>query len=246
MKKDLQQLGLTKNESLVYEQLVHHGPCKAGLIIPKLDIHRNLVYRALESLIEGGYVTKVIERGVWHFHITDPHILLTNIRRREEVFTSVLQEIESHQSRKNNQIVVYDGIESYRRFWIDSLKRVPDGTVDYVAGGELTDWYPIMGEKCMKEYFDIARKKKIEWRQIYFEKDPKEIQKLKNASVPHQSRLVKLKKPLKFAGNFNVMHDFVLLHTMGKTPRIIEMRDKDLVSLFKNYFDVLWEQGEEV
>lgn len=242
MIKDLQYLGLSKNEAIVYEMLVKHGSCKAGLIIPKLDIHRNLVYRALESLVENGYATRVIKSGVWYFQITDPHILLTNIKRREKIFADILTEIEQYQDRVTRQIVVYEGLESYRNYWVRSVERMPEGTTDYVAGGVLAQWHDVLGKKTLEEYYKIVKGKKMKWKQIYFGLSDRELKTLKESPVPSESRIIRSSKSSDFwGGNFNIIHDTVILHTMNTKKniyRIIEMRDPELVSLFKNHFVV--------
>ena len=96
MIKELQLIGLGKNEATIYEALVKYGPCKAGVLIAKLDIHRNLVYQSLEKLIREGYVTKVSTNGVWIFHITDPHSLLGNMRQKESMVTQIIKEIQNN------------------------------------------------------------------------------------------------------------------------------------------------------
>lgn len=159
MIKELQAIGLSKNESKVYEALVKYGPVKAGELIVKLDMHRNLVYQSLDSLVHKAFATKVMQRGVAVYQITDPESLLTSIRRKEEIFRDVLSEIQSYHNQASNQITVYEGPESYRHFWISSIGRAPEGTVDHVAGAGLPNWYDIMGERALKKYFKIAKKK---------------------------------------------------------------------------------------
>lgn len=245
MKKKLQLLGLNKNEALVYEVLVKHGPCKAGLVIRKLDINRNLVYRALESLVLNGYVTRVEKRGVWYFQISDPRSLLTSMRRKERMFTEVLKEIELYQNQANRQIVVYEGKESYGNYWVRSLERIPAGTIDYVAGGEVKQWSEFIGKKKTKRYWELATEKKITWKSLYFGISPTEIGLLKQLPISIECR--EWKKPSKkFLGNFNVIHDTVILHTMFDPPRIIEIRDQLLATMFQNYFDMMWEQARQV
>ena len=245
MKKELQLLGLTNNEALVYEMLVKYGPCKAGLIINKLDVNRNIVYRALESLVLNGYVIRVEKRGIWHFQITDPHSLLTKMRRKEELFGEVFKDIEQYQNQAHRQIVVYEGIESYGNFWIRSLERAPVGTIDYVAGGEIKQWSAFIGHERMKQYWKLAQEKKLEWKSVYFGISQAERELLKQLPIPVEARVWQ-KPPRKFPGNFNIIHDTVILHTLTDPPRIIEMRDEAIVPMFQNYFDIMWNQAERV
>ena len=47
-------------------------------------------------------------------------------------------------------------------------------------------------------------------------------------------------------GNFNVIHDTVILQSFVEPLRIIEIKDEVMVSVFKNYFDIMWKQGKEI
>jgi len=40
--------------------------------------------------------------------------------------------------------------------------------------------------------------------------------------------------------------DTILLQIFGKKPVIIEIRNKELVKGYLNYFNLLWEQGKKV
>jgi sugar-specific transcriptional regulator TrmB len=244
MKRELQLLGFQKNEALVYEVLVQYGPCRAGVLINKLTINRNSVYRALDTLVLDGYVSRVERNGVWEFQITDPHILLTNMRRKEAVFEQVAAVIEHYQTQAQRQIVVYEGRESYANFWIRSLERAPIGTINYVAGGEVRQWLNFMGKR-LPEYFAVAKERKIRWYQLYFGITDEEKQLLRSVSVDIECRLWH-KPPRPFPGNYNILHDTVLLHTFIDPPRIVEMKDDMLVAIFQNYFDMMWDEAEPI
>lgn len=244
MIKELETIGLNKNEAKVYEALVKFGPCRAGLIIARLDIHRNLVYQALESLIVKGYATKVTKRGVWHFQITDPESLLTGLKRKEKILSQVIKEIQTYQHKTDQQIVVYEGIDSYRNYWLSSLERVPDGTIDYTVGAPTNkDWIKLLGDSY-RDYLELRIKKKIKWKTIHFKITEGERKMLQEYPELTEYRL--WPRDVECLGNFNVIHDTVILHAITEPPRIIEIRDKDIVRVFRNYFDMMWEKSKPV
>jgi predicted DNA-binding transcriptional regulator len=241
---ELQILGLGKNESVVYETLVSNGPCRAGELIAKLDIHRNLIYQSLEKLISRGFATKVKVRGVWTFQITDPHSLLSAFRLKESVLSTIIEQINTNHKRTEQQIVVYEGVESYRNFWLSSLERVPVGTIDYVLGGsiDVSGWVKFMGSDYTK-YNELRKKKRIIWKTIHFnELTPTDKEVLEENSDLTEYRIIP--RNIKQDGNVNIIHDAVILHTWENPPRIIEIRDPLLVIMFKNYFDILWDVAE--
>lgn len=243
--KELQVVGLGKNEAIVYEALISQAPCKAGVLITKLEIHRNLIYQSLEKLIEKGFVTKVKERGVWTFHLTDPHALLSAFRRQESVLSTIIEQVSLHRSKSSQQIVVYEGFESYRNYWISSLERVPTGTIDYVLGGsiEMSNWMKLMGSHY-KKYDELRAKKKIKWKTIQFAMTESEWELLESRPDLNEYRIIP--KDIKHVGNINIIHDTIVLHTWEGSPRVIEIRDSLLVGMFKNYFEILWEVAKPV
>jgi sugar-specific transcriptional regulator TrmB len=244
MIKELQTIGFSKNEAIVYEALVQYGPCKAGLLINRLDIHRNLIYQSLEKLVLKGFATKVIEDKVWRFQITDPNSLLSKVKKQENIFTEIIKTIQLHSNKSEQQIVVYEGLESYRNYWIESLQRIPEGSVDYTVGTpETAGWVELMGNKY-KEYNNLRIKKKIMWKTICFKVTEGEIAMLENHPALTEYRL--WPRDIEVKGNFNVIHDTIILHTVADPPRIIEIRDKMLVTMFQNYFDMMWEKSQPV
>ena len=245
MLKELQLIGLSKNEAKVYEALVSSGPSKAGFLIIKLDIHRNIVYQSLESLVSQGYVTKVSKRGVWHYQITDPNSLLSSLKRKENILKEIIVEIKTHKLNSNQQFVVYEGVESYKSFWQQAIERMPEGSVGYVAGGTLARWEEHLKRKDYVTYSEIAKKKKIQWKQIYFDLNEREEKLLKTEPMFMETRVWEGTQE-SLPGNFNVLGDTVILQTLVSPPRIIEMRDEIMVELFQGLFDRLWEKAKPV
>ena len=227
MRDELQVLGMTKNEAEVYEQLVKSGQTKAGHLIARLDIHRNIVYEALDSLIRKGFVTKIEKRGVWWFQITEPDSILTMLKRRQ-------------------QITVYEGIDSYRAYWVSSLERMPEGATDYCLGVPSQSlWIKLLGPSAYKEYMQIRKRKKILWKTVVTKVTEGEKKLFSEAPELTEFRL--WDQSFEQIGNFNVVHDTVILQVMKPdAQRIIEIRDADMVTVFKNYFDAIWNQAKPI
>ncbi len=246
MQQELQVLGLTQNEAKVYEALVQSGSTKAGQLIARLDVHRNIIYEALESLIRKGFVTKISKRGVWWFQITEPDSILTMLKRREQVAEEVIKEVKHYKQQVEQQITVYEGLESFRAYWLSTLERFPEGTVDYCLGvPDQNEWMHIMGESAFKKYTDMRRSKKMYWKTVLFSltQDERKLY----AMTPELIEYRLWPQPCNPIGNFNVIGDTVILQVMKPpTLRIIEIRDKDMVTVFKNYFDAVWAVAEPV
>ena len=246
MIKELQLLGMSRNQAITYWALVKQGPCRAGALIEVLNIHRNIVYQSLDGLIHKGYVTKVSMRGVWQYQITEPGALLINLKRHEEIARNIIEEIAAISQNASRFIKVHEGIESYRRYWLTSIEHVPQGTIDYIAGGNIEPWSEIMGKTFLKAYWQLCADKKIQWKSLYFGITKTERKALMDSSVSFEARNWTGAVPQNFSGNFNVIGDTVILHTVQKPPRIIEIRDEAIAPMFQNYFDIMWDQAEPI
>lgn len=244
MLEQLQAIGLTRNEAKVYEMLVQYGPCKAGLLITKLDIHRNAVYEALDALVRKAFATKIRARGVWQFQITEPDSLLTALARKEQLTREVMEEIQLVRKQTEQQITVYEGVDSFRAYWLGWLERVPEGTVDYAVGiPNLEKWTEFLGP-AYEQYMECRAEKKIVFKTILFSVGEQEKEIVRSNPDITEYRL--WKKDISPIGNFNVIHDTVILQTLGHSPRIIEIRDKDLVAVFRGYFDAMWVESKPI
>ncbi|HWQ60211.1 MAG TPA: helix-turn-helix domain-containing protein [Candidatus Fimivivens sp.] len=238
----LEELNLSPNEAKVYLALVETGLTSAGEIIKKTGFHRSVVYETLDKLMERKLITRLTKQHIAHFQALEPDRLLQNIHRQEAIAKDLIGDLKKLAKMDQSEITVYEGAESYRRFWLESMERMPKGSTDYVAGSIGKEWYEIMGDKALKRYFKIAQERDIRWKMIVFDKDDYEKTFLDNYPGFHwQTRFID--RPFSKEGNFNVFGmESVILHSATE-PLIIEIKNGSLVKIFQNLFDILWENG---
>jgi len=241
----LQELNLSPNEAKVYLALIESGLTSAGEIIKKTRLHRSVVYETFDKLLERKLITKITKQHIAHFQALEPDRLLQNIHRQASIAESLIQDLKKLAKTNDSEITVYEGAESYRRFWLESMERMPKGSTDFVAGSVGKGWYDIIGEKALQEYFKIAKKRNISWKMIVFDKDDYEKTFLSNYPGFHwQCRFID--RPLAKEGNFNVFGtESVILHSATE-PIVIEVKNQSLVKVFQNLFDILWESGVDI
>src|SRR3990167_3675456 len=113
---DLQTLGFTKNEMTVYLALIPLGQAKAGEIIKKTGMHRNLVYQSLESLQKRKLVSVSESRGITIYQALNPTQLLNEVKSRQALTAGVVEELKALQKKPPKQeIIIYEGIEEVRQ-----------------------------------------------------------------------------------------------------------------------------------
>lgn len=238
----LQQLNLSLNESKVYEALLQIGQTSAGEIIKRAQLHRSVVYETLDKLIDKKLVFKIEKKNIAYFQATDPSRLLQNIKSQEDVALDLIPKLKDLVDTKLPEITVYEGVESYKRFWIDLYKRMPEGGTDYISGSIGQKWWDIIG-KDMEKIEKIRIKRKIKYKAILFAKDPMDLSLLKNREI-NEFRLIE--RDTTRNGNFNIYGgDTVILHSATE-PLIIEIKNPTLVKVFQNIFDLLWSMGKKL
>jgi len=79
----LQNIGLNKNQSLIYEVLLERGPLAASLIQRRVGIDRSLVYVVLNELITMNLAIRDGTKKVAAFSAANPQTLLNLVQEKE-------------------------------------------------------------------------------------------------------------------------------------------------------------------
>jgi len=144
----------------------------------------------------------------------------------------------------DQEINIYEGYEDFKSFHLGLLNRMKPKITGHVLGAVGDRWYECLGNK-IDEYEEIRLKKRIKWKMIIYKLSQKEKDTLKKLSKLTDYRIIS--KELEVPSNMNIWgDDTILLQIFGKKPVIIEIRNKELVKGYLNYFNLLWEQGKKV
>ncbi len=240
----LQDLHLPINEARVYLALAGLGESGTGEIIKKTGLHRSVVYESLDRLIDKKLAWKFTKHNIAHFSPTDPELFVRRAKAELDTAHELTPQLHHLIKGKSPEISVYEGVESYRRFWLDSVRRLPKGSTDYVAGSMLGKKWAEYMEPDLKKFFAIRIEKKIKWKMIIFGRDEWELSLKKQYPDLHEYRLVE--KRVAKTGNFNIFEkESIILHSIVE-PMIIEVKNPSLVKVFQNLFDILWESGKPI
>jgi sugar-specific transcriptional regulator TrmB len=244
MVNQLMDLNFTRSEATAYVALVKLGQTSAGGIIHTTHLHRSVVYESLDKLINKKLVFKLTRHGIAYFQATDPEKIILDTKNQQDIAAIIVPKLRHLVGTKMPEITVYEGPEEYARFWIDSVKKAPIGSVDYVAGSIGEEWEKIIGSSKINQYFKIAEARKISWKMVVFDKtDAYKTFLKKRPNFKWECRYVN--SAMTKEGNFNVFGNSVILHSAAE-PMIIEIKNESLVKVFKNLFDILWESGAKV
>ncbi|NQZ85402.1 MAG: hypothetical protein HRU03_06805 [Nanoarchaeales archaeon] len=104
--EQLEQIGLNRNEAVVYLGLLKNGNSSASNLVKFLGIHRNIVYDNLEKLIEKGLVSYITEENKKIFISQESDSLLEfldsekeKINKKVVVAKELMSEIDTYKTK---------------------------------------------------------------------------------------------------------------------------------------------------
>jgi len=162
----LEELGFKHNEALVYLALIKLGQVKSGLIVKDTHLHRVLVYGALDSLINKGFVAYVIKENIKYFNATEPSRLLKLVKEKEKIAQELVKEADLliNKQSEGQKVEVYEGIKGLKTALSNMLDELNEKDEHYVfASGNMS--------KFVGDYYYLYQrekeKKKIKTHVIY-------------------------------------------------------------------------------
>ncbi len=124
----LQQLGLSKNEALIYEVCLKEGEISVSSIAKKSNIHRRNVYDALKRLIEKGVIFEVLNQKESLYQAVEPQKFMEFIKEKEEMLSRALPHMQSLylSTPHKNEVYIYKGIEEWKNYMRDIIRTGED------------------------------------------------------------------------------------------------------------------------
>lgn len=240
--KDLQSIGFPKNLAHVYLALAEFGgQAKAGEIIKKTDLHRNIVYGCLDKLINKQLVTKIEERGVASYKLLDTARLMNEVRQREQLTLNIIEELDTLKKHPQTQeVIVHEGLEGFRNFSFSTLEKLNQGEVIYVIGSIGDTWYKCMGKENYEKYKQIQTKKQIRWDMVLYANSEMDSKLAKENPDLCQIKLVPQNN--KNPASVIIFGDTIGLQIFTDPISVIEIKNKALAQVYLNHFNYLWTQ----
>jgi sugar-specific transcriptional regulator TrmB len=232
---NLEELGLSKNQSLVYETLIKHGECTSTKISSLSGVPYGRIYDVLGKLIEKGFV-RIVPGRTKIFIATSPQDLIKIIEQKE----TSLQKVK-------------ENINSLQKFYESQQKEIIE-----IATGDKGFWKIIqeMEEAKFSEYsirwnfkeragnLDVV-KNKIK-RKI-------DIKDLINPNQENRETVFKLKKAntqtriLKNDGvAMSIQDEEEVLVGLIKSNTTLLIRDKPFAKIMKKMFEETYKNAEEI
>lgn len=247
----LEKIGLAKNEAKVYLALLSLGTTSSKAIIAKTLMHRQLVYDALDKLIEKGLVSFISEAKRKYFKASDPENLLNifnkkqqELEKQKKEFSAIVKDLKNLQEKhvEEQGAEVFRGKKGINSLLNDMLKEKKE--VQTIASSEVTaEAFKYHAEFNLPKFHLIREKNKTPLKIIFSEEMKDRARKL-NALKFTESRVL----PKEFTSNSstNIYGGKVSIIMWGSQPFGVLIKSKELALSQRKHFELLWKIARKV
>lgn len=230
----LQELGLTKNESLVYKALLEQGPSQAGLISRKTGLHRRTVYDTTEMLIKKGLIGYILKNNRRLFEAVSPQRFLDIVKEKENLISDILPEMLQvfNEKKEKQETNFYKGKQGLKTVFEDQIETKKE----ILILGASPNAYEIL--RFYFKWFDKRRiKYRIKTKIIFTEKNEFKIPYTEIKYLPQ-----KYASPVAV----NIYGDKIAIILWSKeNPLAIVIKNFEISEGYKKYFNLLWKTAKE-
>lgn len=236
--KVLEEIGLSKNEAIVYITLLDLGSATATKIADKSKLHRTTVYDVLDRLVEKGMASHILKKETKYFEAAEPESLLGILKQREENLLKVLPQLKlsNKMSESKAKATIFEGLAGVKTTMRQNLETLKDGDTFYVFGvpKNVTD---LVGRPFLDWFHKKRIEKKVTMWHIYNE-DAGERMKYMNSLPYTKARYF----PPEYSNPVvtRIHGNKVVFVVWDENPMAVEIDDKRMADAYRKYFKLLW------
>ena len=235
--EQLEDLGLTAHEALIYLSVLKNGEAPAGVILDEVKLHREQVYRALKRLVDDGLITQFEKRKRSYYSAVDPSVLINKTKAKLAVAESLEPYLRELHSKKPQVITVTEGEEAIKLLNEDMIATIPEEGEYLILGGVGESWW-----QAASKYIELTRKqfekKRIRARIIAYE----------GATYPKDTAygelnisVKKLKRTYVLPASTAIYGDKVAIALLDPgNIAIITIENEKVANSFRQTFEALW------
>ncbi|HYD03443.1 MAG TPA: helix-turn-helix domain-containing protein [Alphaproteobacteria bacterium] len=246
IRRELENIGLSKNESKLYQALLELNETTTGPIIKRTNLHGSKVYEGLERLQQKGLVTFVIKENIRYFRAVDPHKIIDYLEEKKKeiedqeknirTIIPMLSAIKGNTDTTHTE--VYQGWKGMETVYSEMRRTLTSKDINYVIGaskGENEEQARLFFQKHVR---GLAQKK-IKQRIIYHKSAKGNIEESYNYPKLFEIKYMKDTSPTEI----NIWRDNVMIIILSRNPTVIRIKNKNLAESFVNYFEVIWKSA---
>jgi sugar-specific transcriptional regulator TrmB len=240
----LRSIGLGKNETEVYLNLVKRGLSSVLEISKETKIHRSNVYEALENLLKKSLIFKITKDKKSLFYARPPRSLLDYLKNRELELNSVIEKLEAQHIKVNeeSQVKLSQGKFALREALMSlihlekpiSVYGIPQKAPDVIG--------PILST-----FHNKRIERKIPMRHIYNKGTENEEDRIKalNQMPCTEARHLPMKYDSPVSTNICGNKVILFIWQNSSDVIVIEIENEEVAKSYQNYFELLWKMAKK-
>ena len=239
----LEEVGLSRNEAIVYLSLLDIGESTATKIADVSKLHRTNVYDSLERLMLKGFVSHITKDKTKLFTAANPASLFENLRKKEEDFKAILPQLKAAKDLipSKDSAVVYEGVAGIKAITEDILDSVPKGGTVVTFGVPKNT--PDLMSSFLASYHRRRIQKKITMLHLYNENASERIAYLN--SMPYTEARYLPKEYDSPAAVTTIYGSKVAFFIWAKEPVGILIDSSRMAESYMKYFELLWKMSNK-
>jgi len=235
----LKSLGFSKNEVVVYLDLLKHSSSTAFEIAKHTKLHRSNVYENLRFLENKGLVNKTISEDTTIFRAMEPKAIHDYLKAKENEVKDIIPELENIQktSFEDEIAVISYGLPGLR----NCFQKMMSDLNEIQIFNSPTNILNILGNEFLHDFHKWRIDNKIPMKVIYAHECERGI-------IAKKFPYLDIKY---FPGNqeslcpFVVCKNNVFFILLTNPPTIIEINSNKIAETFKKNFEFVWNRLDE-
>lgn len=247
----LRKIGLTDGEIKVYDALLELGECTKTTLAKRSSIAPSNIYDVTNRLVEKGIISKVEKNGILHFSPANPKHIMDFIESKQKeidnekdfaakILPTLL--LKFNETKEKTNVEVFQGWNGLKTVFEDLINECDSGDECHVFGASIGE-----SEKQTDMFFSKyskARAQKGINTKIIFNQELKQRKDRINfflKSKRYQVRFLNQATPAEIMLYKN--RSCIIILT--KEPLVIRISSAEVISSFRQYFDVMWKSSKE-
>ena len=238
--EDLQKLGLSKSEAILYLSLLRLSASEVQPLVEETGFYKANIYQALERLCEKGLVSKIIENKKRVYQIQKPESIIELIKNRkneleeqEKIAKELIKSIERGKSTKIQETaMVFRGVAGVKQIYSEIIEK----KIDYLVFGS-----PKESEVIIEDYYwqnlHLKQKENNIKAKMIFHKSLKKWKSLIPKDIINLRFFDEKFEPLTETTIYGTKVAFVV---WTENPTVTIINNEHLVNSYKQLFNILW------
>jgi|GEM_PF-1095995 len=246
---NLQTIGFSPNEAEVYIALIRLSPSFVAPLVKETKKHRQMVYNALDSLLNRNLIVRSTKNGKFYYELANPDRLVQIIKEQETVAADLASQISDQISQPDEQVEVLRGSTSFQEALL-AFTAIGRQNREYIIMNTIPREFVSFTASKLKQQITVLRQLKKEGMDIQllafksiesqlradsfwpYVDDPYETRVSDSTPEPPQT--------------IWISGEHVYLRNHLDDPILIHIKSKDLAGRYREYFNSYWQSATPV